>query len=571
MKFSLTTLFILFLSLHVLSQSRYLADADTVFNKNSGIKYIPTDKESIKKLTNLGMLWGYIKYYHPNVRKGNYNMDAALFRLLPKITSCPDSKIATKIMEDWLDSFGVVKENWSHKPSDTGEIKLMPNYGYLFDKNNFSNQFINKLTFIKNNPDKKDWPYYLVKYNAVGPRNERIYADSFPDAGTRLLTLYRYWNVINYFYPYRHLISDDWNKVLSEFIPVFCEANDTAAYVTACERLIASIGDSHSGASGGISNAFHKKYYTFPVRCYFIEGKLMVFDVYDTLGLKTKLLPGDIIEEVDGLTIRDHIEKNKPVASVSNYSVLLSLLSGWGGNIFCSKDTIIHLKVRRGGQILAFDFHRTPFIKNARFKSIIRTDTAYKIIDNNIGYIYAGKLRNVNFQTLKHNLNNTKGMIIDLRCYPGTFMPFEYGNWLKCGKTPFAKFYGADVDMPGRFIVNKVEKNGSGDTSCYRGKIIILVNSSTMSQSEYTAMALGSAPNAIVIGDTTSGADGDVADITLPGNIDTYMSGLGVLYPDGRETQKVGVKIDRIIKPTIAGVLAGKDEVLDAAISMMEK
>ena len=570
MKYIAVTILFLFINFNAFSQAHYLADADTIF-KNSGVKYIPTDKESIKKLTNLGMLWGYIKYYHPNVRKGDYNMDAALFRLLPKILSCPSLESANKLMEVWLDSFGVVKENGRYKPDDTAEIKQMPNYGYLFDKHNFSKKFIDKLTFIKNNPDTKDWPYYLVKYNAVGPRNERRYADSFPDAGTRLLALYRYWNVINYFYPYRHLIDGDWNKVLSEFIPVFCAANDTPAYVTACERLIARIGDSHSAISEGIASAFHKKYYTFPIRCYFIEDKLVVFDIYDTLGFKTKLMAGDIIEEVDGLTIKEQIEKNRPLSSVSNYSTLLSLLSGWGGAIFCSRDTVIHLKVRRGDQIMTYDLPRCPFLKNAKFKSIVNKDTAYKIIDGNIGYIYAGKLRNVEFQKLKNDLNNTKGMIIDLRGYPGTFMPFVYGNWLKCGKSPFAKIYGADVDMPGRFIVTATEKNGSDDTDCYKGRIIILVNSNTMSQAEYTTMALSSTPNAIVIGDTTDGADGDVAAIILPGDIYTYMSGLGILYPDGRETQKIGVKIDKIVKPTIKGVLEGKDEVLEAAISLLEK
>jgi hypothetical protein len=42
---------------------------------------------------------------------------------------------------------------------------------------------------------------------------------SLPDAGFQLLAMYRYWNIIQYWSPYRNLIGEDWNKVLSEYIP----------------------------------------------------------------------------------------------------------------------------------------------------------------------------------------------------------------------------------------------------------------------------------------------------------------------------------------------------------------
>jgi C-terminal processing protease CtpA/Prc len=51
----------------------------------------------------------------------------------------------------------------------------------------------------------------------------------------------------------------------------------------------------------------------------------------------------------------------------------------------------------------------------------------------------------------------------------------------------------------------------------YSGKVVILVDETSMSQAEYTAMALGSVPGAIVVGSTTSGADGNVSSFPLPG------------------------------------------------------
>jgi C-terminal processing protease CtpA/Prc len=79
-------------------------------------------------------------------------------------------------------------------------------------------------------------------------------------------------------------------------------------------------------------------------------------------------------------------------------------------------------------------------------------------------------------------------------------------------------------------------------------------------------MALRASPKAIVVGNTTAGADGNVSDIPLPGGFRTMISGLGVFYPDGGPTQRVGVHLDVKAQPTIAGIRAGRDEVLEVAI-----
>jgi C-terminal processing protease CtpA/Prc len=128
-----------------------------------------------------------------------------------------------------------------------------------------------------------------------------------------------------------------------------------------------------------------------------------------------------------------------------------------------------------------------------------------------------------------------------------------------------------NVNMPGQFTVGRTNTNGTTDTNCYRGKVAILVDSRTYSQAEYTAMAFQSNPNAIVIGDTTAGSDGDVASIILPGQLQTYMPSIGIYYPDGTLTHKTGVRIDRYVRPTIDGIVAGKDEVLEEAIKIIEK
>lgn len=95
---------------------------------------------------------------------------------------------------------------------------------------------------------------------------------------------------------------------------------------------------------------------------------------------------------------------------------------------------------------------------------------------------------------------------------------------------------------------------------------MILVDEASQSQAEYTAMAFRAAPGAIVVGSTTAGADGNVSSIPLPGGQRAMISGIGVFYPDKRPTQRIGIVPDLVALPTIAGIRAGRDEVLEAAL-----
>jgi C-terminal processing protease CtpA/Prc len=161
-------------------------------------------------------------------------------------------------------------------------------------------------------------------------------------------------------------------------------------------------------------------------------------------------------------------------------------------------------------------------------------------------------------------------MIIDMRCYPSEFMPFTFGNDIKPSLSPFVKFTSGSPGMPGLFRFGQPLKNGKKNLENYTHPVVIIVNALTQSQAEYTTMAFQSAPGVVVIGSTTAGADGNVSSIYLPGGIFTMISGIGVYYPDGTETQRKGVKIDKVIYPTVEGIKAQRDELLQAAIAIIK-
>jgi C-terminal processing protease CtpA/Prc len=160
-------------------------------------------------------------------------------------------------------------------------------------------------------------------------------------------------------------------------------------------------------------------------------------------------------------------------------------------------------------------------------------------------------------------------MIIDIRNYPAEYVPFALGAYFATAPTPFVSFTRADLANPGAFQFGDGAPIAPGPVH-YSGKVVVLVDETSQSQAEFTAMALRAMPNSTMVGSTTAGADGDVSLIELPGQLSTMISGLGVFYPDHRPTQRVGIVPDVVVRPTIEGLAAGRDEVLESAVHLID-
>ena len=105
----------------------------------------------------------------------------------------------------------------------------------------------------------------------------------------------------------------------------------------------------------------------------------------------------------------------------------------------------------------------------------------------------------------------------------------------------------------------------------YTGRLIVLVNEHTQSAAEYITMLLQSIPGTITMGSQTAGADGNVVEIIMPLYFNVNYSSIGIYYPDGTNAQRAGVKNDRTVYPTIEGIRQGRDEVLEAALNLVNK
>jgi C-terminal processing protease CtpA/Prc len=190
----------------------------------------------------------------------------------------------------------------------------------------------------------------------------------------------------------------------------------------------------------------------------------------------------------------------------------------------------------------------------------------FRLLSKDVAYLKLSSVKSEEATRYVNQAAGTKGLVIDIRNYPSSFMVFALGSLLVDKEVVFTRFTEGDLSNPGAFHWGPPTESLKPGQPHYPGKVVILVDETSMSSAEYTAMAFRSARGAIVVGSTTAGADGNVSPFSLPGGLRTMISGIGVFYPDKTPTQQIGIVPDITVRPTIAGIRAGRDEVLEAAL-----
>jgi C-terminal processing protease CtpA/Prc len=224
--------------------------------------------------------------------------------------------------------------------------------------------------------------------------------------------------------------------------------------------------------------------------------------------------------------------------------------------------------VRRQGEELDITASRVPANGiDARKESVhdLPGDT-FRILGEDVAYLKLSSVTAAKVAGFVDAAARAKGMIIDIRNYPSEFVVFALGQLLVDQETEFARFTSGDLSNPGAFHWRGEPLKLVPKTPHFGGKVVILVDEVSLSQAEYTTMAFRSSPRAKVIGSMTAGADGNVSQFALPGGLRSMISGIGVFYPVKRPTQRIGIVPDIEVRPTVAGIREGRDELLEEAI-----
>ncbi|WP_431243733.1 S41 family peptidase [Flavobacterium sp. P21] len=403
----------------------------------------------------------------------------------------------------------------------------------------------------------------------VNLRNERYDDPNFEDKNSKLRMIFMYWNVVEYFFPFKYLMSQKWDETLIQTLPAVIKAENYTDFYTAMKKMVAKIDDSHTefflypSASASVKS---KGY--FPADGKIIDEKIVVTEILgDSLAQAYDIKVGDVITKIDGKSIKDIIATNRDLICASNEASYLNKLI----KVVLKGNENVKVEFLKDGKyetkdMIWFDYHESH--RNEFKKGAQKVKQKFKLLDNNIGYVDMGIIKSRNIPAMIETLKNTKAIVFDMRNYPrGTWK--EISNFLNSQEKEFAIYTRPYYSYPGRFIWKGGTKSGSENKDNYKGKVIVLLNEKSVSQSEWTAMCFQTAGNTTIIGSQTGGADGNVSQFDFKG-FHTLFSGIGVYYPDGRETQRIGIIPDIEVKPTIKGIQEGKDEVLDRALLFIE-
>jgi C-terminal processing protease CtpA/Prc len=551
----------------------------------------------------LGKIWGFLKYYHPEVGKGKYDWDDELFQFLPEFMNVNDTRQRNESLLRWIEKYGELPVCTTCKET-AADAYQKPDFSWV-ENGNMSAVLKEKIKEIYQNRHQGTHYYIKKAYYDGNPEfiNEQPYSTSFPDKNLRLLALYRYWNIIQYFFPYKYLTDKNWDEVLREYIPKFINAKTALEYQLTVLQLAGETNDTHArhflGANeidllrgtryapfrtNEIDSLRGTRYAPFRVR--FIENKLTVTDYFkpelkETAGLEI----GDFITHINGKEIEYIIDSIKSYYPASNEAARMYYIAP---DLVRSNNHSIHIVYNSSGTIKQKEL--TLYERSDLNMNEISNKLSYDsiMIDKDsmfIGYITLETINETEISHIKKSFMNAKGIIIDIRNYPATFVPFSLGNYFTSKRKPFARFTTANLNNPGEFNFSRnvsfLDNNAGNPYSSnifetprsekyFQGKLVVIVNEETISQAEYTAMAFRAGDNTVIIGSQTQGADGNVSFIPLPGGLKAGISGIGVYYPDGRETQRIGIVPDIEVKPTIQGIREGRDELLEKAIEIIK-
>jgi hypothetical protein len=530
-----------------------------------------------QRLTTLARVWGFLKYHHPGIARPHLDWDSVLIARVPLVEAAHTPHAFEQQLTQLLTLLGPLPVTVNALPAS------------LLDRNV-------DLAWLQHDPAltpalrvalqqvlachafPAKHPYLTTTPIGIITHQERAYPDpALPSEAYRLLGLFRYWNIIQYYYPYKYAIGGDWKAILPRFIPRFQHATTPAAYHLLVLELVAQLHDTHGYVYGSSVLAAQLGEYYPPLELGCVDGHVRITRLYPKAVAGP--LPVEVGAEVlkaDGVPVTRILARNRRYVAASTAAAaqrdgLRFILRGQA-----TDSLVLTLRTKRGVQTIRLPRPLTIHaLTEATYKDYYfdrnwqDTSAIWRELPGKVGYVHLGNVKAAQIGPLLRRFHDTKGLILDLRTYPPSGVVEQLCSYLQAPGVPYATFTHPAVAYPGYSVTAATyttPPSSHEQTANYRGRVVVLVSEKTQSYAELSAMLLQTVPGAVVLGSQTAGADGNVVQVPFPGGLLTYYSGVGVYYPDGRETQRVGIVPTHQVRPTAAGIQAGRDEVLDEAL-----
>jgi len=299
-----------------------------------------------------------------------------------------------------------------------------------------------------------------------------------------------------------------------------------------------------------------------------IEGRFIVTAKDKALPADTDIRIGDEIVSVDGERLHDRVKRLWKYFTASTEPARLARVVHYA--LRGPRDSVAQLEILR-----ADGKSGTVKIVRTRTPPVYGAGAVWRVIPPGIGYIDLTRLTPEQVDEAMDAVKDTKALIFDMRGYPnGTGWAIAPRVNTK-NATVSAIFSRPEISVTTADMVESrfsfEQGLASTDKPKYTGRTVMLIDDRTISQAEHTGLWFEAANGTKFIGSNSAGANGDTTDMVLPGGIYIVFTGHEVRHADGRQLQRIGLVPDVRVTPTIRGIRAGRDEVLDRAVEHLRK
>jgi len=417
----------------------------------------------------------------------------------------------------------------------------------------------------------------VLPARAAPPLTRGYSAMTYPSLGYRLLAAFRIWSTMEYFHAYRSLYDEDWDGTLRRLLPKFVAARDSLEYALAVAELVSHIADTHGFVRSRVLEA-HFGFVGPPLVARLIQGVPVVTHIgNDSITRAAGITVGDVILRVDGEEAAARLARyarHRATSTPQSRDLIAAstFLQGPEGSV-------VALTVRDGAnRVREVRLPRrgagAPTCRGCRMGDMLRW------LPDSIGYADLDRLPVTMVDSMFELFRHARGIIFDMRGYPlGT-------AWSIAPRlTDRERVVAARFRKP----LALAPRGGTGDAGSeiamlefeqllprttegrYRGPTVMLIDERTISQAEHTGLFFEAANGTTFIGSPTTGANGDVTTLVVPGGIVIGFTGQDVRHADGRRLQRVGLVPEIRVDPTIAGIRAGRDEALERAVAYLRE
>jgi len=461
-------------------------------------------------------VWGFLKYFHPQVSTGQHeNWDDVIATACMDLQNIETDSAFTNVLLTMLNSAGEIDTATTPPPEVADSLSYNLDLDWMHDSM-LPDSVRARLdsVFVNFRPHEIYWVEEAFENgNPTFEKDKRFYywgGRQYPKLEQRFLALCRYWNIINYFYPYKDIMDQQWDSTLVEFIPKFIQATDALDYNRTMLELANRLNDTHAGTYSAVINEDIIGFYYPPLVLDFVEGETVIARV---LG-SDEPAPGDVLEEMNGKSVpalrdslRAYIAASTPAAM--DREINKRLLRGQYG--------ATTLVVEHDGGMKDITLDRNIYITDYREMLKEGAKKYFKIETEGraFGYVNMGELEVEDIASMFVEFWDCPAIIFDIRNYPNGTLWYLI-SYLFDAPIHIASFTHPDIQFPGTLAWMDAIIGMGNFSKTYQGYVVLLFDKDTQSQAEYTCMGIEQHPKAIKIGSQTSGADGNVSRIYLP-------------------------------------------------------